>query len=185
MTLFMMAVLMMPSLAEAQDDGTFNRQTLKRTGGNNAREQRIDRKTKQEPVTPTAQPKSEVKTEKPSGRTDGMTITNPCSDWLEFEFVELVGSTSEQTASMTFRVTNHDINKRMRIGHDILAYDQLGGEHSCFCGEWFDTKTDVMISYTMEIPDKMLPSKVKKLTFISFKVDDCTIEMRNVPIEWR
>lgn len=120
--------------------------------------------------------------EKPS---NGMEIINPCHEWLDFEFVKLVGSTSEQTMTLTFNFTNHDVNKRMMVGHNILAYDEDGGEHKCYGGKYFDAKTDVMISYTMDIPGEVLPSKVNRLSHISFDVGECKIEMRNVPIEWR
>lgn len=45
-TLFLMTLVMLPSLAKAQNDGTFNRQTLKSPESTNAsKEQRVDRKT--------------------------------------------------------------------------------------------------------------------------------------------
>lgn len=185
--LFVMALVMMPSFAKAQNDDTFNKQTLKSTGtGNAVKEKRVDRKTQPEQpeVKPAEKPVVKKQT-KPEAKKDDMVIVNPCSDWLDFEFVELIGNTSKQTLSMTYKVTNHDVNKSMYVGNDVLAYDDNGGEHKNSWGTRYDMVTDVMISYTMDIPGQVLPSKVKKLTYVSFKIGDCKIEMRNVPINWK
>lgn len=182
-----MALVMMPSFAKAQNDDTFNKQTLKSTGtGNAVKEKRVDRKThpEQPAVKPAENPVVNKQT-KPEAKKDEMVIVNPCSDWLDFEFVELIGNTSKQTLSMTYKVTNHDVNKSMYVGNDVLAYDDNGGEHKNSWGPRYDMVTDVMISYTMDIPGQVLPSKVKKLTYVSFKIGDCKIEMRNVPINWK
>lgn len=185
--LFVMALVMMPSFAKAQNDDTFNKQTLKSTGsGNTVKEKRVDRKTQPEqPAVKPAENPVVNKQTKPEAKKDEMVIVNPCSDWLDFEFVELIGNTSKQTLSMTYKVTNHDVNKSMYVGHDVLAYDDNGGEHKNSWGTRYDMVTDVMISYTMDIPGQVLPSKVKKLTYVSFKVGDCKIEMRNVKINWK
>lgn len=183
-----MALVMMPSFAKAQNDDTFNKQTLKSTGtGNAVKEKRVDRKThpEQPAVKPAEKPVVKKQT-KPEAKKDDMVIVNPCSEWLEFEFIELAGDRSKQTLSMTYKVTNHDVNKSMYVGRDVLAYDDNGGEHSnYYSGAGFDMVTDVMVSYTMDIPGQVLPSKVKKLTYVSFKIGDCKIEMRNVPINWK
>lgn len=186
--LFVMALVMMPSFAKAQNDDTFNKQTLKSTGtGNAVKEKRVDRKTQPEQpeVKPAEKPVVKKQT-KPEAKKDDMVIVNPCSEWLEFEFVELAGDRSKQTLSMTYKVTNHDVNKSMYVGRDVLAYDDNGGEHSnYYSGAGFDMVTDVMVSYTMDIPGQVLPSKVKKLTYVSFEVGGCKIEMRNVMINWK
>lgn len=188
-TLFMMALVLTPSFAKAQNNDTFKKHTLKSAENTNtSKEQKVDRKAKQAPVRQAVKeevkPQSKVNptAKKPSNE---LVIINPCKDWLDFEFIELAGSTSEQTLSLTFNFTNRNVNERMYVGYNILAYDDNGGEHKCYGGKYFDTKTDVMISHTIEIPGKVLPSKVKKLAHVSFKIGDCEIEMRNVPIEWR
>lgn len=186
-TLFMMALFMMPSFVEAQNDKTFDKQTLKSSDdGNPVKEKRVDRKTQQEQSAEKQAVKPAVKQKtRPEAKKDEMVIINPCSEWLDLEFVELVGNTSKQTLSMTYKVTNHDINKSMYIGNDVLAYDDNGGEHKNSWGTRYDMITDVMISYTMDIPGQVLPSKVKKLSYVSFKIGDCKIEMRNVKINWK
>ncbi|MCQ2317582.1 MAG: hypothetical protein MJZ90_01495 [Bacteroidales bacterium] len=187
MTLFMVALVLMPSFAEAQNDNTFNKQTLKESGsGSSVKEKRVDRKTQPEqPAEKSSVKHAEKQKTKPEAKKDDMVIVNPCSDWLDFEFVELVGNTSKQTLSMTYKVTNRDVNKSMYIGNDVLAYDDNGGEHKNTWGTRYDMITDVMISYTMDIPGQVLPSKVKKLTYVSFKIGDCKVEMRNVKIDWK
>lgn len=183
----MMALFMTPSFVEAQNDKTFDKQTLKSSDdGNPVKEKRVDRKTQQEQPAEKQAVKPAVKQKtRPEAKKDEMVIINPCSEWLDLEFVELVGNTSKQTLSMTYKVTNHDINKSMYIGNDVLAYDDNGGEHKNSWGTRYDMITDVMISYTMDIPGQVLPSKVKKLSYVSFKIGDCKIEMRNVKINWK
>lgn len=190
--LFVMALVMAPSFAKAQNDDTFNKQTLKSTGtGNAVKEKRVDREIKPEqpaekPAVKPAEKPVVKKQTKPEAKKDDMVIVNPCSEWLELEFVELAGDRSKQTLSMTYKVTNHDVNKSMYVGRDVLAYDDNGGEHSnYYSGARFDMVTDVMVSYTMDIPGQVLPSKVKKLTYVSFEVGGCKIEMRNVRINWK
>ena len=44
--------------------------------------------------------------------------------------------------------------------------------------------TDVPIKLKWEV-GQMLPSRNSKLTVMTFEINDCTIEIRNVPIEWK
>lgn len=179
-TIIAMSILLLPTIAQAQSENTFNKKTLKSTEtGNVSREKTIDRKKKEEsPKQPQA------KQETPS-RSNEFEIINPCSDWLDVEFVELVGMTSTQTATLKLKITNHDVNMRAYVGGDLLAYDELGGKHNRLTGQRYELITDVMVLLEIDIPGTMLPSKVKKFSFISFNVYNCKIEMRNVPIDWR
>ena len=179
-----------PAMTFAQSNDPFEQETLKATNkGNASREKKVDRRKNVEPAAPAPvqkqQPQQVVKQEVKEDN-NGMTISNPCEDWLDFEFISLIGNTAKQTTVMTCRVTNHNANTSMYLGGKIVAYDTEGDKHyTSDIGSYYDCLTDVPVKFTFEIPGKMVPSKVSKYNVITFNLGKCRIEMRNVPIEWR
>ena len=100
--------------------------------------------------------------------------------------MELSGNKASQTVDLTIRFTNHDVNQSVSI-RSFIAYNGEGDEFSSLLptpSNSFDTFTDVPVKTKWEV-GQMLPSKNSKLTAISFKVDGCTIEMRNLTIDWK
>ncbi len=185
----LMFVSVVPEMAFAQSDDPFEQQTLKARDNTTKREKKISRKkTEQtEEVTPmTATPKQKAE-EQPKPKADKeMTISNPCDEWLDVEFVSLIGSKSSQILTLTIRFTNHDVNKRMYVGGSFVAYDCEGNEHSRGGSTSdFSTVTDIPVKTTVEVPGKINPSQNKVLPVMSFKIGECLIEMRNIPINWK
>lgn len=182
-----------PQISFAQSDDPFEQETLKtNNSGNTRREKKINRKknaetesTPQLQVQPGTKP-APKQVAKPANN-DEMTISNPCSDWLDFEFISLVGSRGSQTIKLTFKITNHDVNKELRVGSNLIAFDNEGDEHSSSyrASGTYNCMTDVPVKISFDLPEKANPAKVKKLNVIGFNIGDCRIEMRNVPIEWR
>ena len=196
--LFIAALLItaIPSVVCAQtNDDPFEQQTLKSNDNNSSRERKVSRRkntdtevkqVKQEPA-PTPKPVEVIKEEVIEKVVESdIIISNPCSDWLDLEFISLIGSRGTQTAKITCKITNHDENKSMVCGGRVVAYDTEGDEHySAYAGSSYTAYTDIPLKFSFEIPGKMVPSKVEKFNVITFSVGDCRIEMRNVPIEWK
>ncbi len=191
---FVIAVLflsLMPEISFAQSNDPFDNATLKATGNTTKREKKIDRKKKVETeevqtvTVPTqkAEPKPVV-VEKAAPAIE-MTISNPCDEWLDFEFVSLVGSRGSQTVKLTAKITNHNSNKRMYVGGNFIAYDSEGEEHRTGYYAGYDMLTDITVKFSLDVPGKINPSKTKVMPVISFNIDDCRIEMRNAPIDWK
>lgn len=185
--LFLIAAMLisaMPIATFAQSDDPFEQETLKTQKGNNAREKKISRKKVEEtPVTPAPKPQAlEVEKPKPAG----FTISNSCDEWLDVEFVSLIGSIASQEVKLTIKITNHDVDKHIYVGNRFLAYDSEGNEHarSWSSGD-YNALTDVPIKTSMNIPGKINPTKTKVLPVVKFDIGDCRIEMRNVPIDWK
>lgn len=174
----------MPEIVCAQSNDPFEQQTLKARDNSTKREKKINRKknaeqeVKEEAAAPKAEPKQAPASE--------FTISNPCDEWLDVEFVSLIGSKATQMVTLTIKFTNHDVNKRMYVGGNFLAYDCEGNEHRrSWSPSDFNTVTDVPVKTKIEVPDKINPTKTKVMPVMNFKVGDCTIEMRNVPINWK
>ncbi len=113
----------------------------------------------------------------------GIEIQNSCPDKISVELISLAGYRASQTVNITIKYTNHGINATMRI-KDFKAYNEEGEEFTVYNPGSNDSFTDVPIKSSWEV-GQMLPSKNSKLPVISFRINDCTIEMRNVPIDWR
>ena len=199
----LMLLSAIPAVSYAQVNDPFEQETLKSNGTSTKREKKINRRKGAEAETPAPvqtapaqpQPKQEpvqkpvVKEEtKPSNE---MTISNPCDEWLDFEFLSLIGSRGSQTLKMTIRVTSHETNSEIRVGSYFQSFDSEGNAHSddnyySSTSKELTLITDVPVKYTMEIPGKVNPSKVKVMPVISFNIGkNCRIEMRNVPITWK
>lgn len=111
-------------------------------------------------------------------------ISNGCEEDLTVEFVSLIGDKVSQKVNMTIKFTNHDINKTKEI-RDFKAYTVDGDIFSSsYVGERYHALTDVPVKATWEV-GQMVPKKNPKLAAITFTIDDCVIEMRDVPIKWR
>ncbi len=154
-------------------------------------EEALNKKKKQQPVQTQnivnkakEQTKQEevVKEEKPVNQPS-VTISNPCSDDLSVELVSLEGNRASQIVTITVAFTNHQINKTVYV-KDSNAYNEEGDHFSTWSVGSFTTLTDIKQKTSWKI-GQMLPSKNSKLTAISFKIDGCTIEMRNLPIDWK
>ena len=79
----------------------------------------------------------------------------------------------------------------MRLAHSFIACDDEGEEHNdnnyySRTSKDFNMITDVPVKYSFEIPGKANPNVVKIMPVISFNIgDECRIELRNVPINWK
>ncbi|MBQ7532320.1 MAG: hypothetical protein IJT45_01300 [Bacteroidales bacterium] len=179
----------LPEIVSAQSNDPFEQQVIQSKGGKNEKRNKNRRKVATEEVapaptpapTPAPQPQQEEK--KP---VNEMVISNPCSEWLDFELVSVVGSRGSQTVKMTMKLTQHQTNKRMSVGGNFIAYDCEGIEHSRgYSVSTYDMITDVTVRTEMDIPGKINPNNTKVMPVILFNVGDCRIEMRNVPIDWK
>jgi hypothetical protein len=177
-----------PEIVSAQSNDPFEQQVLQSKGGKN---EKRNRKKVEEPApaptpapAPKPQPQPQPEVKQP---VNGMTISNSCSDWLDFEVVSVVGSKGAQTVKLTVKVTQHSTNTRMSVGSSFMAYDCDGQEHrgSWSLGGTYDFFTDVPVKTTLDIPGKINPNTTTVLPVVSFKVGECRIEMRNVPIDWK
>ena len=176
----------LPEMSFAQSNDPFEQETLKANGNDKNKEKKVSRKKeekKAEPVKPTTAP---VKKQEVSKVKNEMTISNPCSQWLDLELVSVIGSKASQTITLSFKMVNHDVNKRLSVGGSLLAYDSEGNEHSKgYSSGTFETITDVTVSFSIDIPGKINPTKTTVMPVICFNIGDCRIEMRNVPIDWK
>lgn len=187
----------LPEISYAQSNDPFEQQTMKARGNATKREKKIKRKqdsqaavkettpiaseTPVTPITPAEKPQT-------AERNTGMTISNPCDEWLGFELVSVVGSKGSQKVTITAKFTNNDMNKSIGVGHRFLAYDCDGEEHTGWtysCSGSFNTVTGVPVKFVIEIPGKINPATTKVMPVISFDIDKCRIEMKNVPINWK
>ncbi len=175
----------LPEIVSAQSNDPFEQQVIQSKGGKNEKRNKNRRKVTTEEVTPapTPAPQPQQEEKKP---VNEMVISNPCSEWLDFELVSVVGSRGSQTVKMTMKLTQHQTNKRMSVGGNFIAYDCEGVEHSRgYSVSTYDMITDVTVRTEMDIPGKINPNNTKVMPVILFNVGDCRIEMRNVPIDWK
>jgi hypothetical protein len=175
----------LPEIVSAQSNDPFEQQVIQSKGGKNEKRNKNRRKVTTEEVTPapTPAPQPQQEEKKP---VNEMVISNPCSEWLDFELVSVVGSRGSQTVKMTMKLTQHQTNKRMSVGGNFIAYDCEGIEHSRgYSVSTYDMITDVTVRTEMDIPGKINPNNTKVMPVILFNVGDCRIEMRNVPIDWK
>lgn len=113
-------------------------------------------------------------------------ISNPCEgEEIDFKIISLIGDKEEQTMVLNCRFINRNVNKDIQVGKNFVCYDTEGVSHSGNRTKGYKALTDKKVDFSIEIPGKAVPRKVKKLAVISFDIDDCHIEMRNVPIMWK
>lgn len=115
-------------------------------------------------------------------------ISNPCEGetGLDFKIISLIGDRNTQTLTLTGKFINHDVNKVVKVGGELICYDAEGNAHNSnnsFTS--FKSLTDVPVRFEMPIPGQMVPKRNKKMSVISFDIDECRIELRNVPIMWK
>ena len=178
----LMFISVIPEVASAQSNDPFEQKTLKATGKSGRHEKKVSRK-KVETTTVEDAPAAPAEETAPAKK---VTISNPCEDWLDVEFVSLVGSRASQTVKLTLKVTNHSTNKDMYIGGNFVGYDCEGEEHARgYSPERYNTLTDVPFKTSFEIPGKINPNKTTVMPAMIFSVGDCRIEMKNVPIDWK
>lgn len=176
----------LPEIVSAQSNDPFEQQVIQSKGGKNEKRNKNRRKVTTEEVTPAPTPAPQPQQEEAPKPANEMTISNPCSEWLDFELVSVVGSRGSQTVKMTMKLTQHQTNKRMSVGGNFIAYDCEGVEHSRgYSVSTYDMITDVTVRTEMDIPGKINPNNTKVMPVILFNVGDCRIEMRNVPIDWK
>ena len=185
----LMFISVIPEISYAQSNDPFEQQTLKATNRSGRREKKVNRrKVEEQPVQQAAPaPKPEPKPEpKPVVKPSTVKISNPCEEWLDVEFVSLIGSRASQTISLTLKVNNHGLNKEMNIGGAFVGYDSEGEEHTRgWAPEHYKTLTDIPFKTSFEIPGKINPSKTTVMPIMKFNIGDCSIEMRDVPIDWK
>ncbi|MBQ6084322.1 MAG: hypothetical protein IJK92_08235 [Bacteroidales bacterium] len=113
-------------------------------------------------------------------------ISNPCQgEEMDFKLISLIGDKEEQTMVLNCRLINRGVNKDVRVGGNFVAYDTEGVGHNGISGFNITAKTDKKVDFHINIPGKVVPRKVKKMAAITFDIDDCHIEMKNVPIMWK
>ena len=190
--LLIMAILLttIPEMVSAQSNDPFEQQVLQSKGGKNEKRNKNRRKVETEEVapvpTPTPTPAPQPQQEDEKRPVNEMTISNPCSDWLDFELVSIVGSKGSQKVEINFRFTNHDKNKYIYVGGNFIAYDTEGEEHKRYSSvDSYNAITDVTIKSKIEIPGKINPNKTTVMPVIVFSVGDCRIEIRNAKIDWK
>ena len=177
----------LPEIVSAQSNDPFEQQVIQSKGGKNEKRNKNRKKVTTEEVTPAPTPAPQPQQEDIKQPVNNMTISNSCSDWLDFELVSVIGSRGSQMVQLTVKITQHSTNQRMSVGGGLVAYDCDGVEHSrdWSAGGTFDFFTDVPVKTSFEIPGKINPNTTIVMPVISFKVGDCRIEMRNVTIDWR
>lgn len=115
-----------------------------------------------------------------------ITISNPCEgEEIDFKLISLIGDKEEQTMVLNCRLINRGVNKNIYVGGNFLAYDTEGVAHKSSRSDSYNAKTDKKVNFSIEIPGKAIPKKVKKMAVIAFDMGDCRVELRNVPIIWK
>ena len=81
------------------------------------------------------------------------------------------------------------VNTTVIVKLDDSTYVMLGDNDNNYYSRTskdFNMITDVPVKYSFEIPGKANPNVVKIMPVISFNIgDECRIELRNVPINWK
>ena len=132
---------------------------------------------------------NEVKTEtivnvKEETPKNNVKIINSCPDKISVELISLIGNKGSQNVEITIKFTNHDVNEKMSV-KNFVAYNEEGNEFTDYYpASGLNTFTDVPVKVSWTF-GKMLPSKNSKIPAMSFRIGDCTIEMRDVVIDWR
>lgn len=188
-TLILLLTLFSVNVVFAQSRDIPSQGTKRTIGWSNEEEQAVTKKKKQMP----AQKENNVSINKDDSDTKitlpqeqpTYDISNACEDILTVEFVSLIGSKADQEVVVTIKYINHDVEKYVKITHS-KAFTEDGDVFDDIYpnAPRCDAATDVPVKAQWTI-GQMLPSKNSKLTLLSFKINDCKIEMRNVPITWK
>lgn len=117
--------------------------------------------------------------------SSSISISNPCEgEEIDFKLISLIGDKDEQTMVLNCRLINRNVNKDIRVGGNLISYDTEGIEHNSSRSKEYTAKTDKKVYFSIDIPGKVVPRKVKKMAVIAFDIDNCRIELRDVPITW-
>ncbi|MBR6438755.1 MAG: hypothetical protein IKS65_06210 [Bacteroidales bacterium] len=112
-------------------------------------------------------------------------VSNACEgEKFDFKLISLVGDKEAQTMTLNCKIINRDVTKSVKIGNNLMAYDSEGVAHSSSKIQTIHIKTDKSAKVAIQIPGQVVPRKVKKMAAIAFDVDDCHIEVKNVPVVW-
>ncbi|MBR6774540.1 MAG: hypothetical protein IKM23_02345 [Bacteroidales bacterium] len=174
-------VLTSVNVANAQSKDVLGQSKKNKGGWNSQNEEVITKKKKQNQVITNSDFEA-VEDNVPQEM--GPVVLNSCEEDMTVEFVSLVGAKASQTINLTIKYTNHNVNSTMKV----RAFKAFNEEGDNFTDSYpvsdKDAITDVPIKLKWEV-GKMLPSKNSKLTVLTFEINGCVVEMRNVPIEWR
>lgn len=168
----------------AQVEDPLNQNSLKvQENWSTQEEQVITKKKKKEQkiVEKPAQNKPEQK--KPVQNKPKVQVSVSCPEKFSVEFVSLIGNRASQDVTLSIKFTNHDVNSDVYI-RKFVAYNENGDSFSIFSIDSFRTLTDVPQNASWKF-GQMLPSKNSKITAMSFKLDECEVEIRDIPIDWR
>lgn len=111
-------------------------------------------------------------------------VISACEDDLSVEFISLIGDKASQNVNITFKFTNHDINKDLKV-RDFMAYTIDGEIFSIhYPTNNIATLTDVPVKASWEV-GQMVPKKNPMLAALRFTINGCDIEMRDIPIKWK
>ncbi|MGN0032233.1 MAG: hypothetical protein ACI358_00375 [Candidatus Limimorpha sp.] len=115
-------------------------------------------------------------------------VSNECAGetGLDFKLVSLIGDKDEQIMTLSGWFINHDINKDIRVGKEFIAYDAEGNPHKGLNNiNSYRALTDKKVRFSFEIPGQVVPKRNKVMRVIGFYIDECYIEIRNVPVIWK
>ena len=176
LTLFVLSLFTNQCFAQSNDP--LNQGKKVNDGWSSQQEKVITKKKKNQ---------NEVKTEtivKEETPKNNIKIINSCPDKISVELVSLIGNKGSQNVEITIKFTNHDVNEKMSI-NNFVAYNEEGNEFTDYYPvSGVNTFTDVPVKASWKF-GKMLPNKNSKIPAMSFRIGDCTIEMRDVVIDWR
>lgn len=169
------------NVVSAQSKDVLNQSKKNKGGWNSQNEEVISKKKKQNQTISNMDFET---AEDDVFQTSSTVVLNSCEEDMTVEFVSLVGSKASQTVNVTIKYTNHNVNTNMKV-RSFKAYNEEGDmfTDSYPLGDR-EAITDVPIKLKWEV-GKMLPSRNSRLTVMTFEINGCTIEIRNVPIEWR
>lgn len=168
----------------AQVEDPLNQNALKvQENSNRQKEEVLTKKKPQKPVEnieSVTQPRPAKQIER---KIPAIKINNPCPDKITVELKSLTGNLSSQTVTLNMKFINHDVNKKFWL-REFKAYNEEGNSFDAPFYS-YETFTDVPVNAIINIYGKMLPANNKKLNIISFTLDGCSVEMRDVPIQWQ
>lgn len=169
------------NVVTAQSKDPLNQSKKNKGGWNSQNEEVISKKKKQNQTITNMDFES---AEEDVFQASGTVVLNSCEEDITVEFVSLVGSKASQMVNVTVKYTNHNVNTTMKM-RSFKAYNEEG---DIFTDGYplsdREAITDVPMKLKWEV-GKMLPSRNSKLTVMTFEINGCTIEIRDVPIEWK
>ncbi len=179
LTLFVICLFANQCIAQIEDP--LNQSSKSNVKWSTEQEEVITKKDKNE-IKNKDKNETIIKDSKSQKNNTKITNTNP--DKISVELVSLIGNRASQYVEITIKFTNHDVNEKMSI-NNFVAYNEEGNEFTDYYPvSGVNTFTDVPVKASWKF-GKMLPNKNSKIPAMSFRIGDCTIEMRDVVIDWR